>query len=129
MRDIEQFKTHLEFTTLDIDSDWETPLGYPAGIEQKIVSGRLDETKKCGMRSRLLRFKPGSASTEMFVHDYWEEVMLMSGDLKVGIGYEESFEPYTFACRPPGVHHGPFKSDGGCLLFEIHYYDDADQEQ
>ena len=129
MRGIDQFKTHLEFTTLDIHSGWETPPGYPDGIEQKIVSGRLDETNKRGIRSRLLRFRPGAASTETFVHEYWEEVMLMSGDLKVGIDYEESFEPYTFACRPPGVHHGPFKSDGGCLLFEIHYYDDADQAQ
>ena len=24
--------------------------------------------------------------------------------------------------EPPGVHHGPFKSDRGCLLYEIHYY-------
>jgi hypothetical protein len=26
------------------------------------------------------------------------------------------------ACRPPGVYHGPFKSEKGCVLFEIHYY-------
>jgi hypothetical protein len=125
---IEQFKTHLEFMTLDIDNDWETPPGYPDGIEQKIISGRLDETNKNGIRSRLLRFKPGAASTETFVHEYWEEVMLMAGDLRVGSQYEESYAPYTYACRPPGIHHGPFKSDAGCLLFEIHYYDDADKK-
>ena len=32
---------------------------------------------------------------------------------------------YTYACRPPGVSHGPFKSENGCLLFEIHYYDES----
>ena len=35
----------------------------------------------------------------------------------------ESFSPNTYACRPPGAYHGPFKSEGGCLLLEMHYYD------
>ena len=38
-----------------------------------------------------------------------------------GIG-GESFPPGTYACRPPGAVHGPFKSNRGCLLLEIHYY-------
>ena len=37
-------------------------------------------------------------------------------------GGEQSFAP-TYACRPPGVHHGPFTSKGGCILHEIHYYE------
>ena len=126
MKGIDNFKSHLEFLTLDLDSGWETPPGYPDGIEQKIISGRLDENNKRGIRTRLLRFKPGARSTETFVHEYWEEVLLISGDLTVGSADKENFSPYTFACRPPGVHHGPFESEGGCLLFEIHYYDDAD---
>ena len=126
MKGIDSFKSHLEFLTLNLDSGWETPSGYPAGIEQKIISGRLDENNKCGIRTRLLRFKPGARSTETFVHEYWEEVLLISGDLIVGSADKENFSPYTFACRPPGVHHGPFESESGCLLFEIHYYDDAD---
>jgi len=24
---------------------------------------------------------------------------------------------------PPGAYHGPFKSEQGCMLLEIHYYD------
>jgi hypothetical protein len=31
--------------------------------------------------------------------------------------------PNTYACRPPGAYHGPFKSEQGCMLLEIHYYD------
>jgi hypothetical protein len=27
--------------------------------------------------------------------------------------------------RPPGVYHGPFKSDGGCILLETHFYEEA----
>jgi hypothetical protein len=76
-----------------------------------------------------LRFDPGTFTTAPFVHDHWEEVYLLSGDLIVGndaLGKGgESFLSPTYACRPPGVHHGPFKSKDGCLLFEIHYYDES----
>jgi hypothetical protein len=121
-------KEHKEFHAVDLAQGWETPPGYPGGIQQKILAGRLDEANKQGNRSRLLRFAPGVYTTKPFVHDYWEEVYLISGDLTVGNDEKgaggESFAPNTYACRPPGAYHGPFKSNGGCLLFEIHYYGD-----
>lgn len=120
-------KTHAEFHALDLQSGWEVPPGYPAGIEQKILSGALDEAGRRGCRTRLLRFLPGIYTTEPFVHEYWEEVYLISGDLVVGSDAEgkggTAFKPHTYACRPPGAVHGPFRSDDGCLLLEIHYYD------
>ncbi len=119
-------KPHLEFIALDMADGWETPPGYPQGIKQKILASDLDESAKTGSRSRLLRFEPGAYSTQPFVHEHWEEVFLVSGDLTVGNDEfgngGENFSPHTYACRPPGVHHGPFKSEGGCLLFELHYY-------
>ncbi|MGA8155201.1 MAG: cupin [Rhodoplanes sp.] len=119
-------KLHDEFKAIDMTTGWETPTGYPEGIQQKILAGSLDETAKTGNRSRLLRFAPGVYTTKPFVHDYWEEVLLISGDLTVGNNERgeggEAFTPLTFACRPPGVFHGPFKSKAGCLLFEIHYF-------
>lgn len=119
-------KLHDEFKAIDMTTGWETPTGYPEGIQQKILAGSLDETAKTGNRSRLLRFAPGVHTTKPFVHDYWEEVLLISGDLTVGNNERgeggEAFTPLTFACRPPGVFHGPFKSKAGCLLFEIHYF-------
>ena len=122
-------KEHKEFHALDMSSGWETPPGYPAGIQQKILSGALDEANKSGSRTRLLRIAPGVHTTKPFVHDYWEEVYLVAGDLIVGNDERgeggERFAPNTYACRPPGVHHGPFKSETGCLLMEIHYYDPA----
>ncbi|MDF2765658.1 MAG: cupin [Rhodospirillales bacterium] len=121
-------KEHKEFHAVDLAQGWETPPGYPAGIQQKILAGRLDEANRRGNRSRLLRFAPGVYTTKPFVHDYWEEVYLISGDLTVGNDEKgeggESFAPNTYACRPPGAYHGPFKSTRGCLLFEIHYYGD-----
>ena len=112
-------KEHLEFFTLDQSTGWETPSGYPQGITQKIIAGHLDETGKEGSRTRLLRFQPGAFTTVPFEHEYWEEVFLVSGTLTVG---GEVFRPYTYACRPPHVPHGPFSSEEGCLLLEIHYY-------
>lgn len=123
-------KEHKEFHSIDMGTEgWHTPPGYPVGIEQKFLAGYLDEEKKFGNRTRLLRFAPGVFTTTPFVHDYWEEVYLVSGDLTVGNDAKgqggESFAPNTYACRPPGAYHGPFKSEGGCVLLEIHYYDPA----
>ena len=120
-------KVHDEFHKLDMESGWSVPPGYPEGMEHKILSGELDEGNKRGTRTRLLRFQPGIYTTKPFVHTYWEEVYLLKGDLIVGNDENgeggEAFEPDTYACRPPGVHHGPFKSVSGCVLLEIHYYD------
>jgi hypothetical protein len=121
-------KRHDEFHRVDMESGWETPAGYPPGIEQKILAGALDEANRTGNRTRLLRFAPGVHTIAPFVHDYWEEVYLLRGDLIVGNDAQGRggmpFPPDTYACRPPGAAHGPFKSEGGCLLLEIHYYDE-----
>lgn len=119
-------KPHLEFFNVDMDDGWETPPGYPSGITQKILVSDLDETAKTGGRTRLLRIGPGVFTTAPFVHDHWEEVYLLEGDLIVGNDAQgeggEKFTGSTYACRPPGAPHGPFKSDGGCVMYEIHYY-------
>ena len=77
-------KAHLEFHQIDLAAGWRTPAGYPKGIEEKILAGSLDEKAKTGNRTRLLRFQPGARTAEPFVHDYWEEVFVVSGDLIVG---------------------------------------------
>ena len=122
-------KLHDEFRTIDMSTGWEVPPGYPPGIQQKVLSGALDEKNQRGSRTRLLRFDPGVYTTAPFVHDHWEEVYLMSGDLIVGNDEAgkggEPFRAPTYACRPPGVYHGPFKSETGCMLFEMHYYDES----
>ena len=124
-------KKHREFHTIDLTTGWEVPPGYPAGIEQQILAGSLDEQNRNGFRTRHLRFKPGIYTTVPFVHEYWEEVYVISGDLIVGNDEHgrggEKFGPNTYACRPPGTPHGPFKSDSGCLLLELHYYGDQAQ--
>lgn len=125
-------KIHSEFKSIDRDfSGWTLPNGYPQGAlaSEKILSGSLDEANKQGSRTRLLRFEPGFRTTVPFVHEYWEEVFLLEGDMTVGADEYgnggERFEGYTYAVRPAGVYHGPFASEGGALLLEIHYFDPA----
>ena len=122
-------KEHKEFYAVDMGGRWDVPEGYPEGIKQKILVGHLDEENKTGCRTRLLRFDPGVFTTEPFTHDYWEEVYLLKGDLTVGNDRNgqggRKFDPDTYACRPPGTPHGPFKSESGCLLLESHYYDES----
>jgi hypothetical protein len=125
-------KLHREFHPIAMTGDgWQLPDGYEpgGGVDEKILSGSLDAKNRRGSRTRLLRFQPGVYTTEPFVHEYWEEVFLLQGDLTVGNDRNghggEPFISPTYACRPPGVYHGPFKSEGGCLLLEMHYYDPA----
>ncbi len=122
-------KPHLEFHPIDMAEGWASPPGYPSTIQQKILASDIDDANKTGGRTRLLRFAPGGFTTQPFVHDHWEEVYLLEGDLTVGNDMKgdggERFLAPTYACRPPGVHHGPFKSEAGCVLYEIHTYDEG----
>ena len=122
-------KQHLEFVKVDLSSGWERPEGYPPGFWQRILASDIDEKAKRGSRTRLLKIDPGAYSTEPFVHDHWEEVYVVQGDLVVGNDRHgrggERFGPHTYACRPPGTPHGPFRSEKGCLLLELHYYDES----
>lgn len=119
-------KPHLEFFPIDMLHGWERPPGYKPGFLQQVLASDLDEINKTGSRSRILRIAPGAFSEEPFIHDHWEEVFVVQGDLIVGNdrngnGGEQFIAP-AYACRPPNVAHGPFTSRTGCLLFEIHYY-------
>ncbi|MDR2112966.1 MAG: cupin [Candidatus Accumulibacter sp.] len=122
-------KKHDEFHKLDMESGWQRPEGYDpdSGALEKILSGSLDTVNKQGSRTRLLKFPPGLYTKKPVLHDFWEEVFLVSGDLTVGNDENGEggtpFSGYTYAVRPPGAWHGPFKSNDGCLLLEIHYYD------
>ena len=120
-------KEHKEFFQVDFKTGRQTPPGYPKGIQLKVLAGNIDRDKKSGGYTRLLRFMPGAFTTEPFVHDHWEEVYVLQGDLVVdskpdGTG-GQTFLQGTYCCRPPGVYHGPFRSETGCLLLETHYYD------
>lgn len=76
-----------------------------------------------GVATRMLRFEPGTDTTPngVQIHDFWEEVYILSGsitDLRLG----QTFTAGMYACRPPGMKHGPWVSPDGCLTFEVRYY-------
>ncbi|MBV8850640.1 MAG: cupin domain-containing protein [Methylobacteriaceae bacterium] len=116
-------KPHLEF--FRVGEDGWTELA--PGIQQKILAGGLDETMKRGFLNRLVRWAPGAAIDEVKVHEFYEEVLVVSGELLVGAEDDrtrlKSFPAPSFACRPPGAPHGPFKAGPqGCVLFENQFY-------
>ena len=125
-RDIKMLKEAISFSKLNINEGWELAPGAGPGIEMKMLSGNLDEEKKVGVRTRLIRFLPGAFNTEVFVHDYWEEVYMISGSITLGndqpVNKKITTQSPAYACRPPGTNHGPFRSDEGCMFLEIQYY-------
>ncbi|MGH3277795.1 MAG: cupin domain-containing protein [Trebonia sp.] len=75
-----------------------------------------------GIATRILNFAPGTdtAPNGVQVHDFWEEVYILEGsmtDTRLG----ETFTAGMYACRPPGMEHGPWTTGEGCRTFEVRY--------
>ncbi|MCY0149251.1 cupin domain-containing protein [Hoeflea sp. G2-23] len=116
-------KQHIEMLRLDPESGWQDLPGFPGGLEHRPLANDLDEKRKTGSRTRLIRFAPGVSTEEALVHDYWEEVLLLSGDLTPKQDpVPASAETMAYCLRPPGTPHGPFISHTGCVLMEVQYY-------
>lgn len=122
-------KHHREFFAIrpdHADTRW-TPLPADAGVvEELVLADNFDPATRTGSRTRLARWQPGTRFAKPVIHDFHEEVFIVEGEFVVGCDAQgqggETFGAYTFACRPPGVWHGPFASPKGCVLFEIQYY-------
>jgi hypothetical protein len=105
-------KPALEFFPADT-VEW-APLG--GGLSERIL-GRDDVT---GVHTRMLRFEPGTSTPDTLTHDFWEEVWIVEGAI-TDRRLEETFAAGTYACRPPGMEHGPWDSPDGCVTFEVRY--------
>jgi hypothetical protein len=110
-------KPEIEFIDPDTHYPWRPVEGDILGIKEKILS--LDP--KTGAYTRLLKFPPGLRTTETLVHDFWEEVIILEGEL-IDLGKKQTFGAGFYACRPPGMVHGPYDIPRGCVTFEIRYY-------
>ncbi len=101
---------------------WEPVAGSAAGgaggpgIAQKILS----RDPVTGDLTRLLRFDAGVRTPDTIAHDFWEEVWIVEGTV-VDLGKNETYTAGMYACRPPGMRHGPYASATGALLYEIRY--------
>ncbi|HEU5320014.1 MAG TPA: cupin domain-containing protein [Methylomirabilota bacterium] len=87
-----------------------------AGVTEKVLSRDPDT----GDLTRLLRFEPGVETRDTIAHDFWEEVWILSGAI-VDVGLGRTFTAGMYACRPPGMPHGPYRCPDGALLFEVRY--------
>ena len=99
--------------------EWRVPEGNVVdGIHERILS----EDPESGSYTRQLRFAPGadSSANGVQVHDFWEEVFIIEGDL-TDLRLGETFTAGMYACRPPGMEHGPWRSASGVLMLEIRY--------
>jgi hypothetical protein len=103
-----------------LDQGWQPMEGLP-GIEFKPLVDSLDEARRTGTRTRLVRFAPGAVTPGQFSHTYWEEFFLLSGDFR-DLARGLHHQAHAYSCRPPGTAHGPFRSEGGCVAFEVQYY-------
>ena len=72
--------------------------------------------------TRLLRWDPGfdSTGTGPVAHEYVEEVYILSGAM-YDTRLERTFSAGDYACRPPGMVHGPWTSLDGCEMLEVRY--------
>ena len=110
-------KPEFEFFPTDI-------VGFTpcAGVVPELTERVLAADPDSGVATRILRFEPGTDTTlnGLQAHDFWEEVYILEGsftDLELG----ETFTAGMYACRPPGMKHGPWTSEEGCLTFEVRY--------
>ena len=112
-------KEELEFFDVS-GKPWRgVPGSKCAGLYERILTG--DPTT--GNYSRMLRFDPGCDTTPngVLTHDFWEEVYIVSGSI-IDLRLNQEFTAGQYACRPPGMPHGPWRAPEGCVTFEIRYY-------
>jgi hypothetical protein len=100
--------------------EWRVPEGDTTGQLRELILTRDPET---GDYTRLLRFPPNADTRPngVVTHDFWEEVWILEGAIHdVPLG--QTFTKGMYACRPPGMAHGPWTSEMGALTIELRYW-------
>ncbi|WP_248758449.1 cupin domain-containing protein [Pseudarthrobacter sp. SSS035] len=108
-------KPELEFHEPLVD--WQKTNGDAEhGIWEQILAA----DPLSGDSTLLQRYEPSAdtIASGVIVHDYWEEVMILSGEL-TDVTLGKTFTAGMYACRPPGMRHGPYASGAGCRMLVI----------
>ncbi|MCU1664836.1 MAG: hypothetical protein JWR58_4901 [Pseudonocardia sp.] len=111
-------KPELEFFSVTAVGSTPVPGSACRGLVERVLAG------DGRVETRILCFAPGTDTTPngVQVHEFWEEVYILTGsitDLRLG----QTFTEGSYACRPPGMAHGPWRSPEGCTTFEVRYPD------
>ncbi|AKA48309.1 cupin [uncultured archaeon] len=98
--------------------EWTKCEGRAEGLYERILA----RDHESGVVSRILKFEPGTDTSPNGIlrHDVWEEVYILEGYIH-DLTLNKTFTKGMFACRPPGMPHGPWITDSGCLTFEVRY--------
>lgn len=110
-------KPEMEFTPAD-RFPWTSAHPDVPGLDERILATEGDGN----VATRMLRFAPGTDTRPAGVqrHSFWEEVYILEGSFH-DVELDRTFYPGEYACRPPGMAHGPWTSDEGCVTFEVRY--------
>jgi hypothetical protein len=111
-------KPEREFFPVE-DVEWTPAMGgLVPGMDERILA----TDPRTGVATRMLRFAPGTDTSVAGaqVHPFWEEVYILEGALH-DLTLDRLFPKGTYACRPPGMPHGPWIAAAGCLTFEVRY--------
>ncbi|MFJ9247629.1 cupin domain-containing protein [Streptomyces sp. NPDC101776] len=100
------------------DGPWAAPAGAGPGVEERVLA----EDPESGRRTALVRWAPGtdSSAAGVALHDVWEEVYLVEGVMH-DLTLDRTFTAGMYACRPPGMPHGPWISPEGVTMLVITY--------
>lgn len=111
-------KPELEFFDAN-QTNWK-PVRELKGLYKKLLAHDPETGNWTGMT----RFDPGTDTTPLGAqeHDFWEEIIIVEGSLH-DLTLNETFTKAMYACRPPGMCHGPWVSPDGCITFEVCSYD------
>lgn len=115
----------MNFKVIEQDCAVWQDIPSERAISLAVFKDTLDPVKRTGIRTRIVRFHPGGGTREIYTHDYHEEVYLIEGDQTEAAAQgrpEQTYLKGSYFFRDAHTEHGPFSSEHGCLLFEVHYY-------
>ena len=103
---------------------WTAPAGGLPGMHERVLAA----DPATGDLTRLAKWDAGVDTTPLGVqaHDFWEELIILDGSM-VDLTLNQTFRKGYYACRPPGMRHGPWRTDDGCVTFEIRIYEPRDR--
>jgi hypothetical protein len=97
---------------------WAPAAGAVAGVWKQMLAYDPDS----GSYTGLTRYDAGvdTSADGPACHEYWEEVYILEGEL-TDLTLGRTFRQGMYACRPPGMVHGPWRTATGVLMLAVCY--------
>ncbi len=87
------------------------------GITERILS---HDPANRDYGTRLVKLAKGFRSTETVTHPFWEEIFILKGTV-IDKGNKITAKAGYYACRHPGMPHGPLYAPEEVITFEVRY--------